>query len=377
MRAMQLTALLSLALLGPGTQAQTSPPPSAPLAAAQAITPHSSNAAPVASMAGARIQFATPEYDFGRIQAGQVFKYNFMFTNTGNQTLEIKEVTPSCGCTTTGPWQHKVEPGQTGAIPIQFNSGGTDGSARKTILVACNAIDQPMVLLELKGTVWKPIEVNPMQLLFNMIPGAETNDTRIVHIVNNMEAPLNLSAPEVNNPAIAADLKPVRSGKEFELRVKMLATPAVGAHLGKIVIKTSSTNMPIITISAVVVVQQPISVAPPQLLLPAGPLVSAKSLTITIRNLAQAPISVSELAFSEPGIIPLLQEDETGRVFKVTLTFPPGFEVPAGRKAELSFKTSHPQPQKMKIPVLQLPRPAVVPSMQSVATAVTSSDGSR
>lgn len=325
------------------------------------LPPHSVLAVPAVPVSGARIQFATPSYDFGKVLAGQLIKHEYIFTNTGDQTLEIRDVRPSCGCTTAGAWQQKVEPGQTGSIPIQFNGANFNGPVHKTIMLTCNASNQPSVILELKGAVWRPIEVNPMYVYFNLILGAETNQSRIVRIVNNLETPLTLSEPEINSRVFSAEIKPVRPGKEFELLVKTLQTPAAGTHQANILVKTSSTNLPIINVSAMAVVQQTLSVLPAQLMLPAGPLVSDTRLGVTIRNNAQAPISVFDPAFSVPGVETQLREFQNGRVFNIILTFPPGFEVPAGEKTELSFKTSHPQFQTMQVPLIQMPRLAQSP----------------
>src|SRR5215510_7123219 len=65
---------------------------------------------------GPQIQFDNQVYDFEKVTAGDVVKHTFIFTNTGNQTLELTDVHPSCGCTTAGDWTRKVEPGQTGLI---------------------------------------------------------------------------------------------------------------------------------------------------------------------------------------------------------------------------------------------------------------------
>src|SRR5262245_56999464 len=77
-----------------------------------------------AAAAEPKIQFAEIVHDLGKIGAGQVVRHDFIFTNTGTATLEIKEVRPSCGCTTAGTWDKQVEPGKTGLIPLQFNSSG-------------------------------------------------------------------------------------------------------------------------------------------------------------------------------------------------------------------------------------------------------------
>lgn len=97
-----------------------------------------------------------PEYDFGQIKGGAVVKYTYVFTNVGSSMLEISNVQASCGCTTAGEWSRQVESGKTGSIPIQFNSGNFSGHVGKTITVTCNDPKQPSVVLQIKGTIWKP-----------------------------------------------------------------------------------------------------------------------------------------------------------------------------------------------------------------------------
>ena len=41
-----------------------------------------------------KIQFADPVYDFGKVSSGEVVKHEFVFTNIGTATLEIKDVRP-------------------------------------------------------------------------------------------------------------------------------------------------------------------------------------------------------------------------------------------------------------------------------------------
>src|SRR5262245_20732698 len=66
-----------------------------------------------------KIVFLTPSFDFGKARTGDSVKHTLVFTNIGDATLEISNVRPGCGCTTTGEWTKKVEPGKTGTIPIQ------------------------------------------------------------------------------------------------------------------------------------------------------------------------------------------------------------------------------------------------------------------
>src|SRR2546425_5861545 len=51
-----------------------------------------------------KIQFASTEFDFGKVEAGFAVKHDFLFTNIGRATLEIRDVRPGCGCTAAGKW---------------------------------------------------------------------------------------------------------------------------------------------------------------------------------------------------------------------------------------------------------------------------------
>ena len=75
------------------------------------------------------IRFAAPIFDFGKAMSGDVIRHDFVFTNTGNATLEITGVNPSCSCTSPVDWTHRAEPGQTGQISIQVDTKRLSGRA--------------------------------------------------------------------------------------------------------------------------------------------------------------------------------------------------------------------------------------------------------
>ena len=65
--------------------------------------------------------------DFGELKAGASVKHEFEFSNIGNTTLEITDVKVSCGCTTAGKGDRRVEPGKKGVIPIEYRSSTSGG----------------------------------------------------------------------------------------------------------------------------------------------------------------------------------------------------------------------------------------------------------
>jgi hypothetical protein len=333
--------------------APPTPPPAPPTAA-----PTGAVAAP-AKPSGAKIQFATPIYDFGKITAGEAVNYTYIFTNTGTETLTLTSVAPSCGCTTAGDWSHNVEPGKTGNIPIRFASGNFSGPVGKSVTVKCNDPAQETVVLQIKGTLWQAIEVNPRYAMLNATTeSASTSVT--VHITNNTEQAMIVFPPESNNKAFAAELSTNQPGKGYELVVKTVPPLAAGNVTGIITLKTSVTNMPTISITAFVNVQPVVTVNPPSITLAGGPLAQPVTSVVTIRNSSTNALALSEPAINVKGVDVQLKELEPGKSFTATLSFPAGFEIAAGTQVELSLKSNHAQSPVLKVPVQQQ-RPAAPP----------------
>lgn len=321
-----------------------------------AVTGSGGRKGKLAGGSGSKIIFATPVYDFGKVRSGEVVKYTYVFTNVGGAMLQVSNVQVSCGCTTAGEWSRQVEPGKIGSIPIQFNSTGFGGAVGKTITVSCNDTNQPSVVLQINGNVWRPIDVTPQFAVLNLTASAPSNAT-IVRIVNNEEAPLTLSTPECNNQAFATELRTNQPGKEFEMVIKT-ASPITASVQAPITLKTSSTNMPLINITAWANMQQEIMVMPSQISLSTAPLTSAMSTTVSIRNTGTNTLTLSEPTVNDKKVDLQLREIEAGRFFTLTANFPLGFEVAQGQPLELSLKSNHPQFPIIKVPVVQPARPS-------------------
>src|SRR5438876_2981203 len=252
--------------------AQQAPAPAAP-----------APAAPVTIGAiGPKIQFQTPVYDFGKVKSGDPVKYTFIFTNTGDELLILTNVQPSCGCTTAGDWSRQVEPGKTGTIPIQFNSANYSGQVMKTVTVTSNDKSKPSFGLQIKGTVWKPIDVQPSFAVMNIPPDTQSNVTTKVHIVNNMDEVITLSPPESSQKTFTATLVTNTAGKDFDMIITAVAPFESPNAQSQITIKTSSTNVPTLTVTAWANVQQPVVVSPPQVVLAAGPLANKQTVSVNI-----------------------------------------------------------------------------------------------
>ena len=312
-----------------------------------------------AAPAAPRLQYAGQTHDFGKVKPTDALTHDFLFTNTGNAVLELTDVQPGCGCTTMGAWDRKVEPGRTGRIPIQFNPGSFSGAVSKPITVTCNDPAQRTSYLQVQATVWRPVDIQPQYLSFIRIEGETTNETKTARIVSNVETPLTLETPRVLNPAFHAELKTVRPGQEFELRVTYAGPPTNGVVSGNILIANSAEPDRQLSVTAFMMPQPALAAQPPQLLLPAGPLPTENRLVVALRNNTSQPVKLSDPTINAEGASVRMQELELGKTFRFDLVFPAQFQARAGGAMELSVKTSHPKYPVMKVPVTQAQPPVV------------------
>src|SRR5207249_4026384 len=94
-----------------------------------------------------------------------------------------------------------------------------------------------------------------------------------------------LAAPQSSNPAFRAELKTNQVGKEFQLVISTVPPLNAGNVQGQITLKSSSTNTPVITVTAWANVGAAVTVIPGQLTLPAAPPSSRQGSKKTARSL--------------------------------------------------------------------------------------------
>lgn len=99
----------------------------------------------------AKMEFESEVIEYGKIEKGSDGIRTFVFTNTGNIPLVIKDVSSSCGCTVPSKPEAPVQPGETGEIKVKYDTNIV-GPIRKTITVYSNA-DIPAKSLKIKGEV--------------------------------------------------------------------------------------------------------------------------------------------------------------------------------------------------------------------------------
>lgn len=100
------------------------------------------------------IAFEETDFQFGQIPQNIPVKHVFTFTNTGKTDLVLKEVKPSCHCTTPEWTQDPIKPGEKGSITVEFDAKAM-GAFKKAVTVTANT-DPQMTILKFNGEVITP-----------------------------------------------------------------------------------------------------------------------------------------------------------------------------------------------------------------------------
>jgi len=98
------------------------------------------------------MKFEKMDYDFGRINEGDIVKTKFKFTNAGKVVLLITHAQASCGCTVPTTPKDPIRPGESNVIDVVFNSIGKRGETIKTITVEANT-EPRQTVLTIRATV--------------------------------------------------------------------------------------------------------------------------------------------------------------------------------------------------------------------------------
>jgi len=100
------------------------------------------------------IEFDTKEFNCGILPEGKTDKLEAVFNvkNTGDDTLKLLKVKPSCGCTVV-KFDSTILPGTSTAIKSTVNVKGRKGSISKGITVTSNAPNDSIVRLVIKANI--------------------------------------------------------------------------------------------------------------------------------------------------------------------------------------------------------------------------------
>ncbi len=108
------------------------------------------------SAGGPELKFKEDIWNFGKIKQGDIVKHYFVFSNTGDLDLVLKDVRTSCGCTAANVSDKTISPGKKGKIKVVFDSKGFSEKVNVYINIESNDPTQPLKQLLITADVEGP-----------------------------------------------------------------------------------------------------------------------------------------------------------------------------------------------------------------------------
>jgi hypothetical protein len=100
------------------------------------------------SSANAVIYLKEKNYEFGKVKVGDVKKHSFTIQNKGTDTLIIREVKPSCGCTVVKLGSSIIPPGKSTKLDVEYNTlGAVKGVNNRPINIISTDRKNPSVYI--------------------------------------------------------------------------------------------------------------------------------------------------------------------------------------------------------------------------------------
>jgi len=100
-----------------------------------------------------KLKIENPVHDFGIIKQGESVSTDFVITNIGKETLNIRQTRATCGCTASKPEKSDLKSGESSIIKVTFNSTGRSGDQSKAVMVFSNDPSNPTQKIEIKATI--------------------------------------------------------------------------------------------------------------------------------------------------------------------------------------------------------------------------------
>jgi len=211
-----------------------------------------------------KIMVPEPVFDFGTMQDTETLVHDFVLRNAGTGVLEIKNIRPSCGCTTTELEKDKLAPGEEVKINAKVNLSGRQGKQVKAITVTTNDPETASVQLRMEGMVTASINVDPDRVNFGEILDDEPREAVVTITSTVPDVTFVVQSAELTDmDFVQHEIKEVEAGKSYQVIIKTTGKLPVGQHNGRMIIRTDAKLRPIIFLNISMQVIGPLQIMPP------------------------------------------------------------------------------------------------------------------
>ncbi len=146
-------------------------------------------------------------------QAETVF--HFRFRNTGTESVTILELKSSCGCYHPKLEKKEYAPGESGVLTVEAHLDGRKGHVNKHVEVIASNRPKKPYKLNIDIRIPQGYNLSTRRLLWS----TGDKDSQTCTILNSSKIPIKLAGATSVSSGFGVELKEIRPGFEYELRV--------------------------------------------------------------------------------------------------------------------------------------------------------------
>ncbi len=328
-------------------------------AAAALVVMLAAGGSPTAAAEGPKLVVPEVIKDMGTVAQGETLEVAFELVNEGDETLEIRAVRPTCGCTVAS-FDREIAAGKSGFVKATLDTGDFSGPISKSILIMTSDPKEPTVTVVIKTTVHPYVEVLPRALIrFNAVQH-EPMVEKITVVAAEKDPNFKVTGVSSSVPYLAAAVRPLpkdeliagKSAQQFEIELSLEDDAPVGPVNAVLTVETNHAKAKEVPVKVFGVVRALLHVTPSQVQFGS---VTAKSqpgrnLILVNNRSGGAKVTVTSATINDAAFATEVVTIEAGRRYQVTVTVKSD-ATPGPRDAVLTLKTSDPEFPSVEVPV--------------------------
>ena len=166
-----------------------------------------------------KIEFEKLEHDFGSVGPATNNLCEFRFTNAGNGTLKIGEITKTCGCTPFSLAKKEYAPGESGTLKVNYFSEQLRGQTTKQLIIHSNDRARPEITLAVKANIMTQVDHEPKTL--NLVLKQENANCPQLTLTSIDNQPFSITSFKSTANCITADFNPSEKATKFVIQPKV------------------------------------------------------------------------------------------------------------------------------------------------------------
>jgi hypothetical protein len=213
--------------------------------------------------ANPRLFVAEPEINFGEARSGEVLEKEFILENRGNETLKIRDIKTSCGCTTPENKSMIIQAGEKKALKVVLDLKDKTGPQNQYITLSSNDPDNKSFSLKISGEAVPDILVTPRTLNLMQKDPDQPHEGEVLLSSTRGEA-FDVTKVTANRDRVTAEVIPSADGQSARILVTPRPQKGQGHFTDVLEIDTSNPKVKQVRVLVMWQISTGLSVAPGQ-----------------------------------------------------------------------------------------------------------------